>query len=527
MMNYLSSYDYYRSQLPGWGSSQFQFRAPPSPIFQPRSTWNGFDYYRAHAPNPDHNLYYTVMNRTREFGPTGGVGMHEARIWQRRVYGGMANLTQLLPADIGVAAAYEAYRYWKHHNRLLFEPLAGVIEREREALVGLAIAEASALWQLSGRPTDAYGLRDCLESAALTASRIAWQVFDEHSPEYETADYGSSRRHGRRYSTVGVGSSPIIIRADSSTGYSGTPYSNPIGIPGHTGLSTSARYGAGGSAFPAMTTTAMPISGGGGSPYVGAGGLPYGMSAMPGTGTSPYGSAIPNGMPGPEFTSIPVLGGAGVAVGGVGSGAPTGAMYQNTTPPMGMGVGAGVGGVASVPTGAPYSNSAGVNYPGGYQPGTAGSQAAAAYVGNPPSPYIPTGGVGLQNVAATQPVGYATSQPGYGVGGAGPDMQYGQPQTGLPYQQQQMAFSDAGMNGFGGASGGAGGSGTTVVVNGRAIPAPSGSTIAIDTKSHSGRRSRRVSTSGHETKHHHRHRSSSIDPLRREQGMMGYPMVAR
>ena len=70
-----------------------------------------------------------------------------------------------------------------------------MIEREREALVGLAIAEgersrsdtrvydvnqefhiASALWQLSGRPTDTYGLRDCLESAALTASRIAWQV---------------------------------------------------------------------------------------------------------------------------------------------------------------------------------------------------------------------------------------------------------------------------------------------------------------------------------------------------------------
>ena len=51
------------------------------------------------------------------------------------------NLTQLLPADIGFAAAYEAYRYWKHHNRMLFEPLAGVIEREREALVGLAIAE--------------------------------------------------------------------------------------------------------------------------------------------------------------------------------------------------------------------------------------------------------------------------------------------------------------------------------------------------------------------------------------------------
>jgi hypothetical protein len=51
------------------------------------------------------------------------------------------NLSQLLPADIGVAAAYEAYRYWKHHNRILFEPLGGEIEREKEGLVGLAIAE--------------------------------------------------------------------------------------------------------------------------------------------------------------------------------------------------------------------------------------------------------------------------------------------------------------------------------------------------------------------------------------------------
>lgn len=107
------------------------------------------------------------------------------------------NLTQLLPADIGVAAAYEAYRYWKHHNRTLFGPLGGTADREREGLVGLALAEggivvhshityimlispctylASTLWQMSGRLMDAYGLRDCLESAAFTATRIAYNV---------------------------------------------------------------------------------------------------------------------------------------------------------------------------------------------------------------------------------------------------------------------------------------------------------------------------------------------------------------
>ena len=103
------------------------------------------------------------MNRVRDFGPTGGVGMHEARVWQRRLYSGLVcivshilvaplilmnwqvNLSQVLPADIGVAAAYEAYRYWKHHNRVLFAPLSNDVERTREGFVGLALAEGSLL----------------------------------------------------------------------------------------------------------------------------------------------------------------------------------------------------------------------------------------------------------------------------------------------------------------------------------------------------------------------------------------------
>ena len=55
------------------------------------SSGSGWDYYNAYAANPDQNLYYTVMNRTRDFGPNGGGDMREARQWQRRVYGGIVS----------------------------------------------------------------------------------------------------------------------------------------------------------------------------------------------------------------------------------------------------------------------------------------------------------------------------------------------------------------------------------------------------------------------------------------------------
>jgi hypothetical protein len=53
---------------------------------------NGWDFYCAHAVNPDQNLYYTVMNRTRDIGPNGEIGMNEARIWQRRIYSGLVSM---------------------------------------------------------------------------------------------------------------------------------------------------------------------------------------------------------------------------------------------------------------------------------------------------------------------------------------------------------------------------------------------------------------------------------------------------
>lgn len=57
------------------------------------------------------------------------------------IFDEQVNLAEILPGDIGAAAAYEAYRMWKHHRRQLFDPLGGASEREREALIGLATAE--------------------------------------------------------------------------------------------------------------------------------------------------------------------------------------------------------------------------------------------------------------------------------------------------------------------------------------------------------------------------------------------------
>lgn len=47
---------------------------------------------------------------------------------------------QLTPTEIGHAAAYEAYRIWVN-NSSAREPLVGDIGKQREGLIGLAIAE--------------------------------------------------------------------------------------------------------------------------------------------------------------------------------------------------------------------------------------------------------------------------------------------------------------------------------------------------------------------------------------------------
>lgn len=60
-------------------------------------------------------------------------------------------LTQLLPTDIGAAAAYEMYRTWKH-NSYLYEPLSADRTQQREGLIGMAIAEGMFHSSTGGSP---------------------------------------------------------------------------------------------------------------------------------------------------------------------------------------------------------------------------------------------------------------------------------------------------------------------------------------------------------------------------------------
>ncbi|KAI0780292.1 hypothetical protein C8Q74DRAFT_755697 [Fomes fomentarius] len=167
----MAAYDYYRSSVPGWGTSQFQFVPPPMPTFQPQPTWTGFDFYNAHAMNPDPMFYNNIMGRINSYSGL-GVDHGTARHWHSLVYSGMTPLTQLLPADVGAAAAYEVYRTWKH-NSSLYSPLSADRMMQREGLIGMAIAEATRLWQYAGRSMDTYGQRAACESAAATAAILA------------------------------------------------------------------------------------------------------------------------------------------------------------------------------------------------------------------------------------------------------------------------------------------------------------------------------------------------------------------
>ena len=94
----------------------------------------------------------------------------------------------MLPAEIGHAAAYEAYRKWIHHSSM-YEPLSADSDRQREALIGLAVAEsrhsyhlvntcsdvlpqATLLLQYTSCGNDPYTRRSAADSAASTASKI-------------------------------------------------------------------------------------------------------------------------------------------------------------------------------------------------------------------------------------------------------------------------------------------------------------------------------------------------------------------
>ncbi|KAH9847194.1 hypothetical protein C2E23DRAFT_849887 [Lenzites betulinus] len=353
------AYNYYQSNMPGWGTSQvrslsnrprrthleasvqFQFGAPPQPPFQPQPSWRGYDFYNAHAVNPDPSLYDSIMTRLRDILGM-GPGHHEARHWHRKIYSGMVPLTQLLPADIGAAAAYEAYRTWKH-NSFLYEPLSADRERQREGLIGMAIAETQRLWQYSGRGLDTYGLRAACEASASAANALADRLINSgggmagsYSPSYSgsTSDaYAYDEGYRGRRSRHNSFNAPTVVRV-GAPGYGEQlipPYgagASPMPVPGAAtsyvpGMAGSygavpgmaGSYGAPGAygATPGYAGSSYAYGGASPIPYRGASPNPYGVNA------TPYGGgAYP-----PTMGGYPAAGygagqyGAGYAGGGV------------------------------------------------------------------------------------------------------------------------------------------------------------------------------------------------------------------
>ncbi|EGN99796.1 hypothetical protein SERLA73DRAFT_72584 [Serpula lacrymans var. lacrymans S7.3] len=388
------AYPYYQNNLNGWGTEQLQFGAPPPINFQPQPSWGGLDFFRAHAAVPDPTLYNQAFSRVRDVsGIAGlGVGMHEARHWHRRAYGGLGQLNQMTPSEIGHAAAYESYRIWIH-NSSLYEPLGADVERQREGLIGLAVAETTRLFQYSGRAMDNYGRMTATESAAATASLIFGQSMD-------TEDFGAGAYGGM----AGAG----MAGAMSPGGFAGGMGAGGMGMGG-MGMGTPGSMGGG-----------MMGAGGMGAGGMGAGGM-GGMGGYPGGMADPYAMDNQIGWPrrrhrhrhssGPTVIQLrndglpptvynPGYGGAspvpipgagmgagmgGASMGGVGMGAGLG----------GAGMGAGYGAQLGVPGmgmgGSPYGGSPyGGSMPGampGSMPGSMYGGASPIYAGGGVSPY--------------------------------------------------------------------------------------------------------------------------------------------
>lgn len=205
------AYAQYQTAQPAWGPPGSQYPVPgaphiSTPTYQPQSTWGGVDFYRAHAPsNNDPALFNHAWDRVRQFdaaaAPGGqGVGLGEAKHWHRRAYGGVGNeLNSMPPTEIGHAAAYEAFRT-SMRDRSLLETMGPDIERQREALIGLAVAEASRLLSYTGRSMDHYSRSVASDAAAHTASLLFYQRRqDRESRQHYRRGRSRSRRRYEDY----------------------------------------------------------------------------------------------------------------------------------------------------------------------------------------------------------------------------------------------------------------------------------------------------------------------------------------
>lgn len=96
------------------------------------------------------------------------------------------------PPEIGHAAAYEAYRTWVQ-NSGTYSHLSGSSHNQREALVGLAVAEASRLLSLTDHHPDHYASIAASEAAAATVSFIFQNQGNIHHGHRRSRSYSRSR----------------------------------------------------------------------------------------------------------------------------------------------------------------------------------------------------------------------------------------------------------------------------------------------------------------------------------------------
>ncbi|CCM01609.1 uncharacterized protein FIBRA_03669 [Fibroporia radiculosa] len=468
------AYAHYQSNGDNWGTSQFKFGAPPPPAFEPEASWDGTRYFQAHSFYSDPNFYNSVVGR---MSMAAGIGFNEARHWHRRIYGGLVNLAQVLPADIGAAAAYEAYRIWKYHQNIVYQPLNNDPERQREALVAMAIAESTQLWQYTGRALDAYGRQDAAEAAAGTAQRIARRVLF-----METAGAGA----GGMGMGAGMGAGDMGMGAGMGAGGMGM---------GAGGMGMGAGMGAGvgaGGMSPGMGTG---IGGGGMGGGLGGGSInpidyangginTLNYAGRAGTGVIARDYARPRGIRRVSSASSTL---SGLAAGGGGISPMSAAGTPIPSPRLGMGTGIGSGGIGAAP---------GMN--AGMGMGAAGYPAAG------------TGALGGVGGAGTIPLNasvYGAGGLGGGVGtsgvmsgGTAGTMYGGIPGTtggavGAPMAGYGTQMGTTGMGGYPGYMGYQGYSGYTGGYPGQAQVIPPGSTVLVRER----------------PRRRHRHRAHSVD----------------
>ena len=208
-----------------------------------------------------------------------------------------------MPQEIGIAAAYEAYRQIKYSTNV-YQNLYTDYERQREAMRALAIAEgvlvswilcplrltwhhpyqAQRLWYDTGRGMDQYGIQMACDAAAATAARIATEREMEEGQGYGMG-LGAGSFRDRRSS---FGAYPASGYAGS--GYAGSGYGGGSVYGGGSPLQIAGSLSGRGS--PIVSSPMLPgspLSVMGGVPYAGSGGFPgsYGGGGYAGSYGAP------------------------------------------------------------------------------------------------------------------------------------------------------------------------------------------------------------------------------------------------